>query len=470
MSHNDDQPQELVHDPSRPHSFDLTLELERQLENESLPNSPAYNGARPQSLDPHVLASIVTNLRVGMAELTKERDELTVALEASRRKEHDLSDEVHRMTEKQAELEEELGSLRKKSQEDDDSIVLLRSKVEESRRGLMRLQTENRRASRGGDMSVDLSRAGSYSFGGPNSGKRTSSFAPLTGTPMSGRMHRRISSVSDSNTTWSEPVHTSLNTSPNGQTITLPDMSPPPSHAPPSSRRFSGMFGRPVPEVEPAGNLEVEMLQREIKTLKGALEETRHELTEATEAREASDTCVKALRDFIAENSVGDDRGGGLAPPPINTRLDDSDRKSTSSAVSGNASRWGFGLWRAGESSASASPVARTSTSSPVVARAIPPPPGPAEPLTRKLGGFFTGRGSVSSITGTPPRVPTVQEAMYNGSDTSSSAESTEPISPTSEQQQVLTRVASGDSGSSSRLPEIFGKGGENEGGIKVVA
>jgi len=53
---------EEQYNPNRPHSIDLTLELERQLDNESLPpNSP--RNARPQSLDTHVLASIVTQLR-----------------------------------------------------------------------------------------------------------------------------------------------------------------------------------------------------------------------------------------------------------------------------------------------------------------------------------------------------------------------------------------------------------------------
>ena len=121
------------HDPTRPHSFDLTLELERQLEAESLPTSPAKPEGRPQSLDTHVLVSLVTSLRINVAELSKERGELSAALEVAHGREADLSAEVRQLKEAQAERDTELASLRQKIRDDEESIVLLRSKVEESR-------------------------------------------------------------------------------------------------------------------------------------------------------------------------------------------------------------------------------------------------------------------------------------------------------------------------------------------------
>ncbi|KAH9967348.1 hypothetical protein BC827DRAFT_1335957 [Russula dissimulans] len=436
------------HDPTRPHSFDLTLELERQLEAESLPTSPARHEGRPQSLDTHVLASLVTSLRINVAELTKERDELSAALNVACGREADLASEVRQLKEAQAESDSELATLRQKAREDEESIVLLRSKVEESRRGVMRLQTENRRISRGADMSIDLSRASSFSFGGPPSAKRMS-FTPLTGSS-AGRMpnHRRISSVSDSNVSWSEVANGQMaDTSPNPQIVTLPDGSPPLSHPPSSTRRFSGLFARAsAPESEPVPGLnaaERENSQREIQTLKLALEEARHELAEANEAREASEICVKTLRDFITENNVG------VSPvrPDIGSpmlRSDDTDKRNPN-----GGSRWGFGgLFRAGETS---SPVissrgASTSTS----------PSPTSEPLSRKLGGLFGSRGSFSSSsTSAPSRgAPIVQEAMYNGSDTSSTTESAaEPASPQMEVSPVqITRVLSETSSTSSEL------------------
>ena len=123
-------------DPTRPHSFDLTLELERQLEAESVPTSPVRPDRRPQSLDTHVLASLVTSLRINVAELTKERDELSASLKDAQRRDEDLTSEVRQLKEGHAERDIELETLRQKVRDDEESIVLLRSKVEESRFGL----------------------------------------------------------------------------------------------------------------------------------------------------------------------------------------------------------------------------------------------------------------------------------------------------------------------------------------------
>lgn len=310
-------------------------------------------------------------------------------------------------------------------------------------------------------MTIDLSRASSFSIGGPPSAKRMS-FTPLTGTSAA-RMsnHRRISSVSDSEIDNGQAG----SISPNPPTVTLPDGCPPTS-----SRRFSGLFGRAAaPESESISGLnpmEREKLQREVQALKTALEEARLELMEANEAREASDTCVKTLRDFIAENNVGVPSArvdGGS----VGVRNDDTDKKAASGSGS---SRWGFGgLFRAGETTSPVIPSRGTSTTV--------SPPAAGEPLSRKLGGLFAGRGSFSSSTPTPPRgVLVVQEGVYNGSDTSSAAESAEPASPRTDTSHVsMTRVLSGTSYTSSELlglqkasepTEISGK---NDGEVLMV-
>ena len=308
--------------------------------------------------------------------------------------------------------------------------------------------------SRGGDLTVDLSRANTFSFGGPGSSKRMS-FTPLTGTTV-GRTqtHRRISSVSDTGVTCSDAAGAQpTNTSPNSQTITLPEPSPQPGCPPTNNRRVSGLFGRAVAtdlEPVPGSNpVEREKLQREIQALKTALEEARNDLTEANEAREASETCVKTLRDFIAENNVGVPSVrvdvGSVGSPAI--RGDDADKKN---AGGNGGSRWGFGgLFRgAGESSSPVLPSRETT--SPASLQAA------NEPLSRKLGGLFGGRGSFSSSTSAPARGPVVQEAMYNGSDTSSTAESAEPASPRIETSHVpIARVLSGRSSTSSDLVSL---------------
>jgi hypothetical protein len=324
----------------------------------------------------------------------------------------------------------------------------------------MRLQTQNRRQSRGGDLSVDLSRAGSFSFGGPSSGKRMS-FTPLTGSS-AGRIqnHRRISSVSDSEVDNGQAG----SVSPIPPTINLPDTSPNLGYAPPSARRISGLFSRTsASESEPLPGFNVvekEKLQQEVQALKTALDEARHDLSEANEAREASETCVKALRDFIAENNVGlSSPRADVGSPGL--RNDDTDRRAASASGS---SRWGFGgLFRAGEVTSPVIPSRGTPTTvSPIVA---------TEPLSRKLGGLFGGRGSFSSATSAPPRsVPVVQEGMYHSSDTSSTAESAEPASPRTDTSQMpITTMLSGTSYASSGVLSLQNASDKNESEVLVV-
>lgn len=141
MSHSDDSFEHEFHDaPSpksdRPHSIDLSLALERELESESLPNSPArpeMRGGRPQSLDTNVLASIVTQLRLSLDDLTRERDTLKNELYETSLREDNLKHALESVTDKCLRTEAELTAAKEKHQEDVESIAMLRQKVEESR-------------------------------------------------------------------------------------------------------------------------------------------------------------------------------------------------------------------------------------------------------------------------------------------------------------------------------------------------
>jgi len=146
-------------------SIDLSMELERQLDNmeASPPNSPAaaagthgnmnalggdhsinvgqsHDGdvasndlVDKELLDPEILAHIVTQLRVSLSEMTKERDELAKMLARLNAEEANVKDALQLMTEKAMEAEEELGEARKRMKEDEEQIALLRAKVDESR-------------------------------------------------------------------------------------------------------------------------------------------------------------------------------------------------------------------------------------------------------------------------------------------------------------------------------------------------
>ncbi|KAH7927872.1 hypothetical protein BV22DRAFT_1193300 [Leucogyrophana mollusca] len=446
MSDHEQGHENLTDLKPRPYSIDLTLELERQLDNESLPpTSPTDATGRPHSLDPHVLASIITQLRSSLVDVSRERDDLAQTLSETRAREAGLTDTLNHMTDKYTRMEEELETAKAKSKDDEDAIAMLRTKVEESRRGLMRLQSESRRMSQT-PSALDMSRAGIPSLGAPPSSKR-SSFAPLTGSA-AGRVnsHRRISSVATvSDTSFSlldGGIHLS---SPNPQTpsFTFPDAS-----MSKNSRRMSGMFGRASPPASlytTEESAELENLRQELNSMRVELDIAKHELGESNEAREASEMCVKALREFIAENNVGEQPP--RPPPRLPSLSMTSSSQSEAEAKKGAAAAaggWGFKLWRADTT------VKSPAAPSPAVASPIPVPAASAAPLTKKLGGFFTSRGSVSSVTSPIPR-PIEQEPMYNGmSDVSSIEESVvEPVSPASELARSNVMVRDGSTTSS---------------------
>ena len=127
-----DEPQ-IIHylDTTRPMSIDLSLELERQLEAESLPNSP--NPPRPQSLDVNVLVNLVTQLRLSLAETTRERDTLAEKFAEAQTREEGMRETLEHVTDKCIRMENELEIASGKQKDSEETITMLRSKLEESR-------------------------------------------------------------------------------------------------------------------------------------------------------------------------------------------------------------------------------------------------------------------------------------------------------------------------------------------------
>jgi hypothetical protein len=371
----------------------MALELEHQLaleETDSLPPmSPVHaKGNRPPSLDPHVLSSIVVQLRESLAAMTKERDDLLALTAGYLDREATLKDAMQHLTDKHTVVLEELKEAQHKAQEDAENISMLRAKVEESRRGLMRLQTENRRAS---VMSLDTARAGQASLGPPSS--RRPQFTPLTGQ----RGHQRGASV-----TSHEVVDEHNGGSP-----------------PQQSRRLSGFFGRSPPapvatleadQADPVA-LELARVKKELAAAHEALEETRAELSEAHEARDASETCAAALRAFIAENGVGEHQQvpGTTAGPTVTIPQTTQEEKKG----------WGFKMWRTTPTTSGASgPLSPTESA-----------PTPA--LSTKLTGFFGARPTAAADSGAAS-LASVGERDRR-SDVSSVEEPAEPVSPVSD-------------------------------------
>jgi hypothetical protein len=289
----------------------------------------------------------------------------------------------------------------------------------------MRLQTESRRQSMA-PSAHDISRAGISTLGNSGSSKRTS-FVPLAGRAGG---HRRISSVSDSGVV-------DFGAGSISQSLLLPEDS--------SSRRHSSIYGRISPSQLDAGqpdptSVEVDGLRKEVQTLKEELEQTKHELLESNEAREASEMCVKALRDFIGENNIGppETNESTLKLPtlPGMAKGHEEESKKGGSSVTG----WGFKLWK--DATLRTPSVLQTATIPPPVAEPLPQTPASATPLSRKLGGLFGTRSSASSVMWNPNHIDTaspqlqtnaassVRDSMYSFSDASSVAE---PISPPAE-------------------------------------
>jgi hypothetical protein len=132
----------------RPHSIDLSLELEHQLalEEGDTGTPDSHTPAQPQglgitmpseqqaqSLDPHVLASIISQLRDQLTRLATERDDLLSHMATYVSREADLKDALQDMTDKFTAAREEVATSREQHADDQENISMLRAKVEESR-------------------------------------------------------------------------------------------------------------------------------------------------------------------------------------------------------------------------------------------------------------------------------------------------------------------------------------------------
>jgi hypothetical protein len=188
----------------------------------------------------------------------------------------------------------------------------------------------------------------------------------------------------------------------------------------------------------------LEATQGEVLTLRQQLESLSIQYAESEEARLASESCVKALREFIATDPQD---AGGISLPPLPTEDDDVaapspvEKKEGEAAPEGIASKWGFGgLWGKAPATSPApvpAPAAVAAPddspriavtppdSSPALARMTSPPSHPEsvdedQPITpeaptlgQSLSSFFgrrramsKGSGSTASsatITSTPP-------------------------------------------------------------------
>ncbi|KAG8854561.1 hypothetical protein FRB96_007431 [Tulasnella sp. 330] len=341
---------------SEDHSSEPEVQPENLMLDDNRPNG------EEEKYDPEILTSIIIQLRATLAKMTHERDESNEALaEAGHKyasleaKTADLAEMLTQEKERGITLEAERDQAVQSAKENEEQVNMLRAKVEESRRGVMRLQAESRRVSTqitksNGPLPLDLSApARSPGLASPFSAttNKRQSFQVGPRPLLSGQGHRRISSMSDPGmahegdappvppmpplpvplgvdglppspathtfSSGSGPDLTSAQAKANWRRVSmivkkrdLRSQSPPNSNtlapAPPNGHQRS--ISPPVPNSD-AIAAEVELLKSELNAMKKELETVTRDLEEANDAKEAADACAKALREFIAEQSIG---------------------------------------------------------------------------------------------------------------------------------------------------------------------
>ena len=280
------------------------------------------------ALDPDVLASLVIQLRTNLlstqtefSHTKTEREELITALAIAQTKISDLKFEkedmrkamadIKTLNEKESKraqtLEKELGEALHKVQESEDAITMLRSKVEESRRGLMRLQSEQNRR-----MSQLTAPSPMPMIASPFATSTTFDGLPRTPIPGTAGFPKRLSTPGGLSVYSGQSLL--LSAPPKGRnahtrqsSTSEPDASSEEnslSQQQDRAARRQSMFVRPTESLLNPLGAELEGLRQELVAARMELDDTQARLKEEREAREASDVCVKALKECEYKSPV----------------------------------------------------------------------------------------------------------------------------------------------------------------------
>jgi hypothetical protein len=305
------------HSASLESPYGIEFSLDTGDDSSGVPDS--YEGVI--ALDSDVLASLVIQLRTNLqstqtdlSQIKEEREELITALAIAQTKLSDLKFEKEDMRKTMADLkgfndkermradalEKDLAESMRKLQESEEAVAMLRSKVEESRRGLMRLQSEqNRRMSQlnaPSPMPMIASPFATHTMfdglprtpvpGTAGFAKRMSTpvgisayagQSLLVGAPPKGRnAHKRQSSTSDPDASNEESSF---------------------SQQQAMAARRQSMFVRPTESLLNPLGAELDSLRQELVAARTELDDAQVRLKEEREAREASEVCVKALKE-----------------------------------------------------------------------------------------------------------------------------------------------------------------------------
>lgn len=252
----------------------------------------------------------------------------------------------------------------------EENVELLRSQVEAARRGVMQLQKQEQDRRRVSAMPPGAAGIAALVAAHENSeatlqpSKRTSTLR-TTPDPSTGSGLRELRLGHSTS-----PAASS--TSPGGGgTSFFEDL------ASSKTRRHSGSS-----VVNPNANGEIDIVAagaaaaEEATALRNELITVHAKLTESEEARQASESCLKALREFIATGHGGttsssdtEDQLRGIRLPPLPT-----DREPDEEDTRQKPTGWGFKLWKGQPSSSMAESATPPTHTSPTSSMKSPPP------------------------------------------------------------------------------------------------
>ena len=133
--------------------------------------------------------------------------------------------------------------------------------------------------------------------------------------------------------------------------------------------------------------------------LRAELAATRARLADAEEARDASETCLRALREFMAGGEEGappDELLKGISLPPLPSARDsDEIAQDAKAAAGGNKGGWGFKLWK------------QTPLVSPPASTAVEPSATPADTASLSVAQSTQGTSPLGSPAAAPGDLPT---------------------------------------------------------------
>lgn len=341
------------------------------------------------------------------AELAQVKDQHAFALAAKEAGDARLKEET-----KKREVAEEL------AEELKAQVETLRGQVEQARRGVMTLQKQEKERKR-------MSMMGGSGLGLVQPSEGIEEEAPLSATvtdkaskraSVMVRNQRRISSHSESGEGSLAAGVPAPSTSPAGtdartglrtlklgaQQPALPSQNVPTGDAlersspPPNKRTLSSSPKAVAGSLSPSKR-DSAAAKEEAARLRAELAVAQKQLAESEEARFASETCLKALREFIATGSGSDSNAvdltdssaasalKGISLPPLPTDKEEPEHlEPEPKKQSGKGAAWNFKIWR--------------QPASPAVSTAVEPPATPQPSVSRPTSVRSTSTNRISPL------------------------------------------------------------------------